>query len=65
MVWCDLCKNFMWGLRAQGYKCSDCGYNVHKQCQDEVEPNCQPVKQKVKRSEYILINEHPCYIITL
>ena len=55
----------MWGLRAQGYKCSDCGYNVHKQCQDEVEPNCQPMKQKVKRSEYILINEHPCYIITL
>ena len=54
MVWCDLCKNFMWGLRAQGYKCVDCGYNVHKQCQDEVEPSCQPVKQKVKRSEYIL-----------
>lgn len=56
MVWCDLCKNFMWGLRAQGYKCSDCGYNVHKQCQEEVEPNCQPVKQKVKRSKHLV----PC-----
>lgn len=55
MVWCDLCKNFMWGLRAQGYKCIDCGYNVHKQCQEEVEPSCQPVKQKVKRSEYTYI----------
>jgi len=60
MNWCELCKNFMWGLRAQGYKCTDCGYNVHKQCQEEVEPNCQPVKQKVKRSKFniILTNEH-------
>ncbi|XP_065898363.1 N-chimaerin-like isoform X2 [Dysidea avara] len=58
MVWCDLCKNFMWGLRAQGYKCVDCGYNIHKQCQEEVEPNCQPVKHKVKRIYGVDLTTH-------
>lgn len=26
----------MWGLRKQGMKCTDCGTNVHKKCQEHV-----------------------------
>lgn len=47
--WCDYCKNFMWGLKAQGLKCLDCGYNAHKQCNERVAQNCVPDKKLVKR----------------
>eukprot|EP00794_Sanderia_malayensis_P003159 gene3159-3628_t len=47
--WCDYCKNFMWGLKAQGVKCQDCGYNSHKQCGERVPANCIPDKKLVKR----------------
>ncbi|KAL5473980.1 hypothetical protein EMCRGX_G028550 [Ephydatia muelleri] len=49
MAWCDYCRNFMWGLRAQGYRCKDCGYSTHKQCKDEKHPNCQPSRLLVKK----------------
>ncbi|XP_046847399.1 beta-chimaerin-like [Xenia sp. Carnegie-2017] len=49
--WCDYCKNFLWGLKQQGYKCQDCGYNAHKQCAERLKNagNCQPHKKLVKR----------------
>ncbi|XP_065053861.1 N-chimaerin-like [Rhopilema esculentum] len=47
--WCDHCKNFMWGLKAQGVKCQDCGYNAHKQCSDRIPARCAPDKRLVKR----------------
>jgi len=49
MSWCDYCRNFMWGLRNQGYRCKDCGYNAHKQCKDDVDSDCHPSRQLVKR----------------
>uniref|UniRef100_A0A8C6B0C5 Chimerin 2 n=1 Tax=Monodon monoceros TaxID=40151 RepID=A0A8C6B0C5_MONMO len=47
--WCEYCANFMWGLIAQGVRCSDCGLNVHKQCSKHVPNDCQPDLKRVKK----------------
>lgn len=28
MPWCDLCHNFLWGLRSQGYKCKGTAFRL-------------------------------------
>ncbi|XP_077472586.1 N-chimaerin-like [Stigmatopora argus] len=47
--WCDHCASFMWGLMAQGVKCSDCGVNVHKQCSPLVPNNCKPSLRHIRK----------------
>ncbi|XP_048849894.1 beta-chimaerin-like [Brienomyrus brachyistius] len=47
--WCEYCANFMWGLIAQGLRCSDCGLNVHKQCSRLVPSDCQPDLRRIKK----------------
>ncbi|XP_077993334.1 N-chimaerin-like [Glandiceps talaboti] len=47
--WCEYCGNFMWGLIAQGVKCTDCGLSTHKQCSKLVPNDCQPDKRLIKR----------------
>ncbi|XP_077865761.1 N-chimaerin-like [Saccoglossus kowalevskii] len=47
--WCEYCGNFMWGLIAQGVKCSDCALSTHKQCSKLVPHDCQPDKRLIKR----------------
>ncbi|KAK1173114.1 beta-chimaerin isoform X1 [Acipenser oxyrinchus oxyrinchus] len=47
--WCEYCANFMWGLIAQGVRCSDCGLNVHKQCSKFVPNDCQPDLKRIKK----------------
>uniref|UniRef100_A0A4W4FZW6 Beta-chimaerin n=1 Tax=Electrophorus electricus TaxID=8005 RepID=A0A4W4FZW6_ELEEL len=47
--WCEYCANFMWGLIAQGVRCSDCGLNVHKQCAKLVPSDCQPDLRRIKK----------------
>ncbi|XP_041759960.1 beta-chimaerin-like [Coregonus clupeaformis] len=47
--WCEYCANFMWGLIAQGVRCSDCGLNVHKQCSKLVPSDCQPDLHRIKK----------------
>jgi len=47
--WCELCRNFMWGLKNQGVRCQDCSYDCHKQCSDSVHEDCSPDKKLVKR----------------
>ncbi|KAJ3598432.1 hypothetical protein NHX12_001942 [Muraenolepis orangiensis] len=47
--WCEYCANFMWGLIAQGVRCSDCGVNVHKQCSKLVPSDCQPDLRRIKK----------------
>jgi len=41
--WCDKCRNFLWGVYKQGYKCEDCDMNVHKDCRDEAPLPCSKV----------------------
>jgi len=36
MTWCNYCKEFIWGLSRQAYKCDVCPYTVHKKCADVV-----------------------------
>lgn len=47
--WCDFCRNFMWGWRQQGVRCSDCGYQCHKGCSAHTMKDCQPDRKRVKR----------------
>eukprot|EP00118_Oscarella_pearsei_P026525 m.310044 g.310044 ORF g.310044 m.310044 type:complete len:505 (+) comp49274_c0_seq1:59-1573(+) len=47
--WCDFCRNFMWGLRAQGVRCQDCGFQCHKHCSGFADKDCQPDAKRVKR----------------
>uniref|UniRef100_A0A7N8Y839 Chimerin 1 n=1 Tax=Mastacembelus armatus TaxID=205130 RepID=A0A7N8Y839_9TELE len=62
--WCEHCASFMWGLMAQGVKCtaadrseliplyiflSDCGLNVHKQCSSLVPSDCKPDLRHIRK----------------
>lgn len=47
--YCDLCRNFMWGLVQQGLRCEDCGFAAHKRCSERTRPDCQPELHYVKR----------------
>eukprot|EP01135_Chromosphaera_perkinsii_P007858 Nk52_evm50s1020 gene=Nk52_evmTU50s1020 len=37
---CDECSSIMWGLYKQGYQCSNCGYNCHKRCLNNIFKAC-------------------------
>lgn len=52
-TWCDHCKNFLWGLKRQGFKCEDCGMCVHKQCLKEMENDCQPSAKYVNGGKLV------------
>ena len=41
--WCDECGQFLWGFKSQGYKCEDCGINVHKSCKEQAPLPCSKV----------------------
>lgn len=47
--WCDYCTHFIWGLVAQGMKCSSCGFQAHKRCADRVPHDCLPDVKQIKR----------------
>lgn len=47
--WCEHCASFMWGLMAQGVKCSDCGQNVHKHCAPLVPNDCKPSLRHIRK----------------
>lgn len=47
--WCEYCGNFMWGLKNQGVKCSDCGLGIHKQCSKQMPKDCTPNMRLLKR----------------
>jgi len=35
-TWCHWCKDFIWGLAKQGYRCSGCGYTCHSRCRKKL-----------------------------
>lgn len=37
---CNHCGNLIWGVAPQGYACSDCGLNVHRNCAKLLEETC-------------------------
>lgn len=47
--WCEYCGNFMWGLKNQGVKCTDCGLSTHKQCSKIMPKDCTPSMRLLKR----------------
>ncbi|XP_071491277.1 N-chimaerin-like [Diadema antillarum] len=47
--WCMFCGNFLWGLKSQGVKCTDCGLSTHKQCSKRVPRDCTPDMRLIKR----------------
>ncbi|XP_069750402.1 RAS guanyl-releasing protein 2-like [Narcine bancroftii] len=40
-TFCDHCRNFIWGLYKQGYKCKACGISCHKQCKTLLVMECR------------------------
>lgn len=49
--WCDVCGNFLWGIRNQGDKCVDCGINCHKYCCTEASLPCAPITRNKRQTE--------------
>uniref|UniRef100_A0A8C7ZG49 Protein kinase C n=1 Tax=Oryzias sinensis TaxID=183150 RepID=A0A8C7ZG49_9TELE len=39
-TFCSVCKEFVWGLNKQGYKCKQCNAAIHKKCKDKIIYNC-------------------------
>ncbi|ORY46870.1 hypothetical protein BCR33DRAFT_715283 [Rhizoclosmatium globosum] len=40
-TYCHHCDGFLWGLVAQGLKCSTCGLDVHVACRDSLAKECR------------------------
>ncbi|XP_046751992.1 rho guanine nucleotide exchange factor 12 isoform X4 [Diprion similis] len=40
VTYCNHCQLIIWGVGPQGYQCSDCSLNVHRQCVHVVDENC-------------------------
>ncbi|XP_031218911.1 protein kinase C delta type isoform X1 [Mastomys coucha] len=39
-TFCSVCKEFVWGLNKQGYKCRQCNAAIHKKCIDKIIGRC-------------------------
>ncbi|XP_014916362.1 protein kinase C delta type-like [Poecilia latipinna] len=39
-TFCSVCKEFLWGLNKQGYKCKQCNAAIHKKCFEKIIYNC-------------------------
>uniref|UniRef100_A0A8C5G3M6 Protein kinase C n=1 Tax=Gouania willdenowi TaxID=441366 RepID=A0A8C5G3M6_GOUWI len=39
-TFCSVCKEFLWGLNKQGYKCRQCNAAIHKRCIDSIIGRC-------------------------
>uniref|UniRef100_A0AAQ4S6H1 Protein kinase C n=1 Tax=Gasterosteus aculeatus aculeatus TaxID=481459 RepID=A0AAQ4S6H1_GASAC len=39
-TFCSVCREFVWGLNKQGYKCRQCNAAIHKKCIDKIIGRC-------------------------
>ncbi|XP_034023075.1 protein kinase C delta type-like isoform X2 [Thalassophryne amazonica] len=39
-TFCSVCREFLWGLNKQGYKCRQCNAAIHKKCIDMIIGRC-------------------------
>ncbi|XP_062381828.1 protein kinase C delta type-like [Sardina pilchardus] len=39
-TFCSVCRNFVWGLTKQGYRCRQCSAAIHTKCTDKVIGRC-------------------------
>ncbi|XP_056158153.1 protein kinase C, delta b [Lampris incognitus] len=39
-TFCSVCREFLWGLNKQGYKCRECNAAIHKKCIDKIIGRC-------------------------
>ncbi|KAM9814284.1 protein kinase C delta type-like [Neosynchiropus ocellatus] len=39
-TFCSVCREFLWGLNKQGYKCRQCNAAIHKKCIDIILAKC-------------------------
>ncbi|XP_067610857.1 protein kinase C delta type isoform X1 [Pseudorca crassidens] len=39
-TFCSVCRDFVWGLNKQGYKCRQCNAAIHKKCIDKIIGRC-------------------------
>ncbi|XP_059925855.1 protein kinase C delta type-like isoform X1 [Gadus macrocephalus] len=39
-TFCSVCKEFIWGLNKQGYKCRQCNAAIHKRCIEKIIGRC-------------------------
>ncbi|KAM4740183.1 LOW QUALITY PROTEIN: protein kinase C delta type-like [Anableps anableps] len=39
-TFCSVCRDFVWGLNKQGYKCKQCNAAIHKKCIEKIIYNC-------------------------
>ncbi|XP_030584590.1 protein kinase C delta type-like isoform X2 [Archocentrus centrarchus] len=39
-TFCSVCREFLWGLNKQGYKCRHCNAAIHKKCSEKIIGKC-------------------------
>uniref|UniRef100_A0A3P8Q9Q0 Protein kinase C n=1 Tax=Astatotilapia calliptera TaxID=8154 RepID=A0A3P8Q9Q0_ASTCA len=39
-TFCSVCRDFLWGLNKQGYKCKQCNAAIHRKCSDKIIGKC-------------------------
>ncbi|KAM9798744.1 protein kinase C, delta b [Syngnathus typhle] len=39
-TFCSVCREFLWGLNKQGYKCRQCNAAIHKKCIEKIMGRC-------------------------
>ncbi|XP_034654021.1 uncharacterized protein LOC117892114 [Drosophila subobscura] len=46
---CNHCQTIIWGVSPQGYHCTDCKLNIHRQCSKVLEESCPGPLPQAKR----------------
>uniref|UniRef100_A0AC35U317 Chimerin (Chimaerin) 1 n=1 Tax=Rhabditophanes sp. KR3021 TaxID=114890 RepID=A0AC35U317_9BILA len=47
--YCDYCRNYLWGIISNGYRCTNCSFAAHKKCSEKARLDCRPEAKYVKR----------------